>query len=103
MALADRVTVLRDGRLMATLPIGEVTRDGMVRLMVGRDVDSGSVFPKPAARRQRRRDVLELHDVGCAASACRRRQPRASAPARSSASPAWSAPAAPSWRACCSA
>ena len=67
MALADRVSVLRDGRLMATLPIAEVTRDGMVRLMVGRDVDLGLGVPKPPADASAR-DVLTLHDVGCAAS-----------------------------------
>jgi rhamnose transport system ATP-binding protein len=67
MALADRVSVLRDGRLMATLPIGEVTRDGMVRLMVGRDVDLGLGLPKPAAGASAK-DVLALHDVGCTAS-----------------------------------
>jgi rhamnose transport system ATP-binding protein len=67
MALADRVSVLRDGRLMATLPIGEVTRDGMVRLMVGRDVDLGLGVPK-ATQAGGGRDVLALHDVGCAAS-----------------------------------
>ena len=69
MALADRVSVLRDGRLMATLPIAEVTRDGMVRLMVGRDLDLGLATPKPApATGDGGRDVLALHDVGCAAS-----------------------------------
>jgi rhamnose transport system ATP-binding protein len=69
MALADRVSVLRDGRLMATLPIGEVTRDAMVRLMVGRDVDLGLGLPKPArGASDGGRDVLTLHDVGCAAS-----------------------------------
>jgi rhamnose transport system ATP-binding protein len=67
MALADRVSVLRDGRLMATLPIAEVTRDGMVRLMVGRDVDLGLGIPKPAAGTSTK-DVLALHDVSCAAS-----------------------------------
>ncbi len=55
MALADRVSVLRDGRLMATLPIAEVTRDGMVRLMVGRDVDLGLGVPaKPPRGRAER-------------------------------------------------
>jgi len=70
MALADRVSVLRDGRLMATLPIAEVTRDGMVRLMVGRDVDLGLGVPAAAklGTSEGGRDVLALHDVGCAAS-----------------------------------
>jgi rhamnose transport system ATP-binding protein len=70
MALADRVSVLRDGRLMATLPIAEVTRDGMVRLMVGRDVDMGLGAPgaPKLGTSNGGRDVLALHDVGCAAS-----------------------------------
>jgi len=38
-ALCQRVTVLRDGRLVATRRIEEVHRDELVRLMVGRDVD----------------------------------------------------------------
>jgi ribose transport system ATP-binding protein len=36
--IADRVTVLRNGRKVATRPIGETTADDIVRLMVGRDV-----------------------------------------------------------------
>ena len=34
--LAERVTVLRDGRKVSTEPIGQLTRDRLVRLMVGR-------------------------------------------------------------------
>jgi rhamnose transport system ATP-binding protein len=68
MALADRVSVLRDGQLMATLPIAEITRDGMVRLMVGRDIDMGLGTPKPAGAAGEGGDVLTLHDVGCVAS-----------------------------------
>jgi ABC-type sugar transport system ATPase subunit/ribose/xylose/arabinose/galactoside ABC-type transport system permease subunit len=34
--VADRVTVLRDGQLVATAPIGEMPRERAVRLMVGR-------------------------------------------------------------------
>jgi len=36
--VADRVTVLRDGRHVATCAAGEVTEADLVRLMVGRDV-----------------------------------------------------------------
>jgi rhamnose transport system ATP-binding protein len=75
MALADRVSVLRDGRLMATLPIADVTRDGMVRLMVGRDVDMGLGVPAAPTLGTSNggptptvRHVLALDDVGCAAS-----------------------------------
>jgi ribose transport system ATP-binding protein len=35
---ADRVSVLRDGRLVATRPGAELSRDEIVRLMVGRDL-----------------------------------------------------------------
>jgi ABC-type sugar transport system ATPase subunit len=37
LEIADRITVLRDGKLVATLPAGEVTRDSLVRMMVGRE------------------------------------------------------------------
>jgi ribose transport system ATP-binding protein len=36
--LADRITVLRDGRVVATRPARELGRDEIVHLMVGRDV-----------------------------------------------------------------
>jgi ABC-type sugar transport system ATPase subunit len=37
-AIADRITVLKDGRHMATADTGTVTHDEVVRLMVGRDI-----------------------------------------------------------------
>jgi ribose transport system ATP-binding protein len=37
-ALCDTVSVLRDGRLVATRPIGELTQPELVRLMIGRDI-----------------------------------------------------------------
>jgi simple sugar transport system ATP-binding protein len=39
MELADRVTVMRDGRIVATLVTAETSRDELARLMVGRDVN----------------------------------------------------------------
>jgi rhamnose transport system ATP-binding protein len=45
-AIADRITVLRDGESLATLHRDEVTRAELIRLMVGRDV--AAVFPKRA-------------------------------------------------------
>ncbi len=36
--IADRVTVLRDGRLVITSPVNEITRDKLVKHMVGRDL-----------------------------------------------------------------
>jgi ABC-type sugar transport system ATPase subunit len=38
-ALADRVTVLRDGRLVGTRPVAETDHDELVRMMVGRDLN----------------------------------------------------------------
>jgi ABC-type sugar transport system ATPase subunit len=40
--IADRVTVLRDGRLVGTHPIGELTPDRLIALMVGREIDLSS-------------------------------------------------------------
>jgi rhamnose transport system ATP-binding protein len=37
--IADRVTVLRDGKHISTKPVAEVTHDGMVKDMVGRALD----------------------------------------------------------------
>jgi rhamnose transport system ATP-binding protein len=43
-AIADRVTVLRDGRTVATRELRGVDRAELIRLMVGRDI--GAIFPK---------------------------------------------------------
>jgi rhamnose transport system ATP-binding protein len=43
-ALADRVSVLRDGELIATRPAAEAGRAELIRLMVGRDLQA--IFPK---------------------------------------------------------
>ena len=37
-ALASRVTVLRDGRLVGTYPLADISRDELVRRMVGREL-----------------------------------------------------------------
>ena len=42
--LCDTITVMRDGRYVATNPIGDVTVDEIIRQMVGRSVDN--LFPK---------------------------------------------------------
>ncbi|WP_220182744.1 sugar ABC transporter ATP-binding protein [Sphaerisporangium album] len=38
--LADRVTVLKDGKHVTTVPVSEVSTDELVRLMVGRDLSA---------------------------------------------------------------
>ncbi len=42
-ALADRVTVIKDGRCMGTFDVGELNKDSLVRHMVGRDI--GDIYP----------------------------------------------------------
>jgi ABC-type sugar transport system ATPase subunit len=45
MALADHVTVLRDGRDVLSTPIAETDRAGIIRAMTGRDVAEGQSAP----------------------------------------------------------
>jgi len=45
MAISDRVTVLRDGRVIGSRPTREVTRSELVRMMVGRELKE--VDPRP--------------------------------------------------------
>ena len=40
MRICDRYTVLRDGRQVGSGPIAETTVDGIIRLMVGRQVNA---------------------------------------------------------------
>jgi ribose transport system ATP-binding protein len=42
--IADRVTVMRDGKIVDTLPIDELDEDKLIRLMVGRDIEN--LYPK---------------------------------------------------------
>jgi ABC-type sugar transport system ATPase subunit len=49
-AISDRVTVLRDGRLVGSRPAVELSHDDVIRMMVGRDVHevtTQSVTPGP--------------------------------------------------------
>ncbi len=58
MAMADRVTVMRDGQRITTLPISEVDEEKLIGLMVGRKVEA-------ATRKSARRDkvVLSVRDL----------------------------------------
>ena len=47
--LADTITVLRDGRHVATAPVAELDAGRLIALMVGREVDTG--FMRPAEAR----------------------------------------------------
>ncbi|HTL57186.1 MAG TPA: sugar ABC transporter ATP-binding protein [Candidatus Limnocylindrales bacterium] len=63
-ALADRVTVLRDGHSVGTNPIGELSEAALIREMVGRDVSETVASSQSRAGEI----VLSLQNVGCAAS-----------------------------------
>jgi rhamnose transport system ATP-binding protein len=67
LRIADRVTVLRDGALVATRPAAELTSNELIRLMVGRELDA--VFPKRAVPRGGR--VLEARGLSCRATRVR--------------------------------
>ncbi len=43
--IGDRVTVMRDGKVVATLPLSEIDEGKLIRLMVGRDI--AKLYPKP--------------------------------------------------------
>jgi ribose transport system ATP-binding protein len=66
--LADRITVLRDGRHAITAPVGELPPEELVRHMVGRAVRSPSV-PSPAREEEALRvegftDAGHFHNIG---------------------------------------
>jgi rhamnose transport system ATP-binding protein len=66
-AVADRITVLRDGEAIATRRTDAIDRGELIRLMVGRELSA--VFPK---RTVARGDVvLELRDISNRASGLR--------------------------------
>lgn len=62
-ALADRVTVLRDGESVGTNPVGSLTESQMIKLMVGREVSS--IYPPSEGAPGK--VVLSLANLGCAA------------------------------------
>ena len=61
MDLADRITVLRDGRYVGDLERKQATHEALVSMMVGREM-SGHYFP-PKAERSAGETVLEVEDV----------------------------------------
>ena len=59
--LCDRLTVIKDGRWVATRAVGEVTRDALITLMVGRDLSH--LFPPAPPRPQVPEVVLTATDI----------------------------------------
>ncbi len=48
MSISDRITVLRDGAMIGTCNTKDITRDGLVKMMVGRDVKPLAALPMKA-------------------------------------------------------
>ncbi len=62
--IADRVTVLRDGKNVGTYPVAEATPAELVRRMVGRDIQE--MFQKKAAEKQNVvLEIKHLSGAGC--------------------------------------
>jgi len=65
--IADRVTVLRDGQVIETRNMARITREELIRLMVGREL--AAVFPKRATAPGG--IALELRNLCCEAAGLR--------------------------------
>ncbi|GAC1642703.1 MAG: sugar ABC transporter ATP-binding protein [Ktedonobacteraceae bacterium] len=46
--ISDRITVMRDGRIVGTLPTAELDEGKLIRLMVGREIEN--LYPKPVVK-----------------------------------------------------
>ena len=57
--ICDRVTVLRDGKKIGTLPVDQATEDTLIRMMVGREI--GEKFPKGEI--QEGKEILRIEDL----------------------------------------
>jgi rhamnose transport system ATP-binding protein len=62
--VADRISVLRDGITIATRPVSEVDQEGLIRLMVGRDLSS----PLPNPHSSPGDVLLEVRRLSCRAA-----------------------------------
>ena len=92
-AISDRVTVLRDGRLVATRETESLEPIEMARLMVGRDMSK--LYPeKPATALPRR------GDAGRARRPCRASSPKPPSPCAAARSWGSAASSAPAGRSC---
>ena len=96
LEIADRISVLRRGKLVGTVPQAGATEQALAELMVGREVllqldkDAGAAGRDAPRSRRTTRSTTTAASRRCATSASR------CAPARSSASPASTATGRPS-------
>ena len=66
LQISDRITVLRDGKLVITANTADMTREKLVRYMVGRDITQTHYARKEGQaerRRKRREKVLTVENV----------------------------------------
>ena len=66
MDISDRITVLRKGRKVATLPVAEVTKESLAEMMVGRKVvfQVGKTLQNPGRVALEARDLVVRGDRG---------------------------------------
>jgi simple sugar transport system ATP-binding protein/ribose transport system ATP-binding protein len=68
LQLADRITILRDGKLVTTSAAADLDRDQIIRLMVGRDLKDSNYARHPSGsaspdRQSRGEKLLEVQNV----------------------------------------
>ncbi len=61
MSLADRITVLRDGKFIETLPVSEATVDKLIERMVGRAI--GGLYERNVAPEVRETTALRVRNL----------------------------------------
>jgi len=64
LQIADRVTVLKDGRTVGTHSISDVTEDRIVEMMIGRELSD--IFPPHAAPHASREEIFSIHNLSIA-------------------------------------
>jgi ribose transport system ATP-binding protein len=67
-AIADRITVLRDGKLVGSKPASELTRDALITLMVGRELTD----LYPSSVREAGKEILNVKNLSVSAIPGRR-------------------------------
>ena len=59
-SIADRITVLRDGRVVETRPVSQMNRETLIELMVGRQLQAATIRSRPTAAVSTRAPLLQV-------------------------------------------
>jgi ribose transport system ATP-binding protein len=62
--ITDRVTVMRDGKVVRTAPTKELNRSEIIRLMIGRTLDETFPLRKPTCEMHREKPTLSIRHLG---------------------------------------